>query len=83
MRSLAERRKLSETRIRSVAAELYAKMSADERRLVAFGLFPHAAMEAAHEQLVEEFDAVGDDSYNRQNIGRILAVAIMDAAKLA
>jgi hypothetical protein len=73
-------RKSFETYVKNRAAEVYATFDKNERTACRFGMFPAAKMEAAQAQMLEECIAVGNDQRELDDIPRLLAVGIMDAA---
>lgn len=76
-----QRRRLLEIRAQQLAREVYESFTPNERRGVAFGLFPDAKMTPAQDKFLEEWvQAEGREpsTIERAEVGRLLAVAVMD-----
>jgi len=81
VKSHREIRKLIELRIKQVGVELYDTFDKNERTCVQFGMFPAVKIQPAEAALMQEMVAGGSAEHmEARDIGRLLAVAIMDAA---
>ena len=80
IQKLRRERREAETLIRQKGAALYATFDKDDRTLVRFGMFPAGKMK----QLDDELLAMKADGFfpqfDKSDLSRLSAVAIMDAA---
>ena len=77
---LREERREADAVIRAKATALYATFDKNERGLVRFGMFPADKMKRLDDELLAMQADGAFPMYDRRDLTRLSAVAIMDAA---
>lgn len=70
--------KVGELLIKQAGHKLFESMDEDERTILRFGMLPHDKTSAAEKALLESCPDLLED-FDMRDIGRIMAVAAMDA----